>query len=1321
MSLTNNFKHFSELPIETEITKRLMVPVIQRVSEIGASETVYENVLVPAMGLAAGVATHAFDSVAAMMVCDDLTPGTVVSTRGYFKPLGHGAATYDIWDLDAYRALINNPGWLPDGEEITVNGLRYYAGGDHMLRNNLVAILRFNALWAGQLGLPDPVKDEAEYIAKRLHHDHGMQKAVDFAKRVTSAGDRSATSTNGIGTHRNIMLHIEPGNYVLTHTIWIPGSVLLVGGSMWGTGGRYVDFIPLKAEHGGSLINYVRGYTFIWNGNRYWPGTEEIPIGATPAESIYSAPYVGGMSGISINNYETSYGMTDGVIDYYKPNYLKGIKGCMVFGGAIFHSCNGERVWIFAHRPGVDWLDYYTDGWVIRDYKCNTPFENEEYQLDFNGSGDIIDIDGVQFPVTVELSDPNEMWAKGEYLNGPPKGIRLHNWASWDIKPPGEGGSNEQISYVGAGMRIQRVINGVIDIYGYRQVQIEASHFEFGQIILNQGSASVADCYFSKNTKMAYNSIECRPGFYGGIGADLSLKRCEFHRGFDGSHLPVEDGYYDLVINNNFTVVIEDCFQGWDTADSNQKIGITVGLYNKSNDNVVTITPLPGWDRWSAYLSQGCTIVRGKMSVQTRETMWGGFEGVQEVNCTPSNNKRNFDMPANTTYYYFAQFLVDPGDDTVGPDFIPLGRNQRERFVLDAQGNPTTERFEASCFVKPNVLHDDGTNPPYESYFRPVAYFYGEDETPDISTIRLYRGTSPMQYDEYVDLPMMSRAAIDDYGTTVYGRKWKPNPVAKDTNPDLTLRKRNVLPVTGNDLTSYTVKMRAGSPLAMTVDRGMDFYNRQELEYIGTGGWSANAGTAVIRASNTGVNAADEQAMASICIFDRLFTTDVYVNLPVTGAPNWDGSRTLKYKKGARSDIVRSKTTAPEDEDATVYDLIVQTELPGGIVKELYRMLPGETVTAFYDEKDVLQPDGKTYLPVGEWIIVRGTLSTKADSEHHYIDAEAGGYYNLLPDGIHETTINYNYANTTEEIYAGVPFKAKVGSRVKIVRGAFNNGDLNVLVKVSEDVQDSIINIPVGNNTTELVKKASGWVIESQINAVDTKVNLLGTQQYADLTPESGILKYYCILNQPLPALEDNQCIYRLTHSVKGRAVPPGSYVRVYRDVGATYDGELDIIIRQTDDDDNVQAVLANLIVPGQWVDLIYDGSNWSQVGSNNAAGSGSAGGGVATASNTYVIVTTDWTYYDADTLAQGRLFLDHRFAPATTTAETGLTFDVDAAVGSEVYIKTTLPRGVLVLQTSEGEIKRITKAGVTHMIKVAEGGAPSAWFVIGTHAIQAQ
>lgn len=1021
-----------------------------------------------------------FATVKDMLDSEIIQKGSIVSTRGYHREDGHGGAEYDVWDLAEYRAIINNPNWTPDGESRVINGKTHYAGGDHTLKNGMVAILRYKMLWAGQMGLEDPVKDEEEYLLKGLNHDFGLKKAVDYAKKELST-DKSVDGEGGYQVRKNLILHVEIGRYVMTKTCWVGANILICGGDSWGFAGRVVDFIPLKPRYGGNLDGYVRNYMFIFNGNESWPGTEEIPVGSTPAETIYIAPYVGGFSSLSLNNYEVDYAKNpDGSSNWYAPDYLKGIRGAMVFGGGVFECTTGDRIWQMYHRPGVDWLDYYTDGWRVIDYKCNTPLENQEYQLDFNGSGDVINIEQVQFPVNHPPANPgpDDMWPQGEYPNGVVKGIKLHNWASWDIRPPGQGGSQEMISYVGAGMQIERVINGDISIFGYRQVEISACHLEFGQINLHIGSAIIDGCYFSKITGAKYNSINCFSGpFGGGPSSQIAIRNCEFHRGFDGAHYPVEEGYYDLAFAGNYTVDIENCFQGWDVGDNNLAVGITVGMYSGLKDE--TLQPMIGWDRWSPYLSARAHIVNGKLENQERIVTWNGFEGVQEVYNTKSSNALNWDGPKGVDLYYYAQFIADIGDQYCAPDFVPLGRNQRERNVLDASGNDTGVRFEAHVFLKDDeATVDPISGNPFIQRYRPVPAFYREDETPDNGYLRLYRGRSPFQYSEYVDLPLMARADVNDRGSTCFGRKWKANPIPFDTNPDLNVRKRNLLPIVGEPMTRYKMWMRAGAPLTLKLELTNDFYGNPRFDYIGTGNWSQETSRLVLDASNKHMAGSEEGIAECIAIFDRPFTDDVYVGLPVTGAWNWDNSRRLTFKKGQIATIARTADTLAAGETKEQKGLYLQIDNPDGTQTNIYNIGPGEIVQAVYDEKQVLV--GGVMQTRGQWVI--GKLSRAVDEVPQYIYIEPiNDEHNLLVGPVVQPTqclATYDYAGSGEA-YASLSSVAALGSTATIVRTPLHTGTIFVMVNTPDEQLVKRIDITALNSSTFLVKRRSGWQVQS--------------------------------------------------------------------------------------------------------------------------------------------------------------------------------------------------------------------------------------------------
>lgn len=1295
--------------VTTDGVQDVYAAVIEKIGEDDSGNGIFENFLYSILDLSFARGIRTFPTVKDMRNSRAILPGSVIATRGYHKDGGIGKAVYDIYRLTDYRNLISNSDWLPDAEELTVDGVTRLAGGNHQLQNGLVAILRADILWAGQCGLEDPVEDEEDYKKRKVHHDYGLQKAVDFAKLCLSTNKSNTYYKNpegqfipqlGKNVRRNIILHVEQGRYVLTKTCWVPANVYLCGGDTWGIGKRCVDFIPLKPHLGGSINNYIRNYMFIFNGNRYHKPTPAVPMGATPLEQIYIAPYVGGMSGIVLSNYETDYGKKpDGSTDWYKPNYLKGIRGCMVFGGGLFEGTTGDRIWSMYHRPGVDWLDFYTDAWVIQDYKCNTPLENEEYQFDFNGSGDIIKVDGVQFPVNHPPEDKTQPFPNGEYPNGVVKGIKLHNWASWDIRPPGQGGSQEMIGYVGAGMEINRVINGEIFIAGYREVGINHCHMEFGRIRLHQGSATVKNTYFSKITGAAYNSIVCTKGQYGGIGGTLILENCEFHRGFDGAHLPVEDGYYDLVIDNNYTVTIKDCYQGWDTAGSNQEVAITVGIYEDYEET--KIIPLPGWKRWAPYLSRDARIVRGKLIPQTRDVFWNGFEGVQNVACVPSRSPKSWDKPTGVKYYYYAQYIADVGDETSPPGFIPLGRNQRERNTFE-NGAETDTRYEAGVLVKRDEMIDDGKQDPYLTHYRPIIEFYAESDTLDQGYIRLYRGTNPYQYSEYVDLPMLSRAVVDDYGTTCFGRKWVANPVPFDTNVDLQARKRNLLPIHGNELSQYRLFMRAGFPLTDSIAVAKDFYGREIKKYYGTGYHKSSQGRVTIEAENKSIMVIEEGVLDNTTVFNRPFTKAAYANLPVTGTKNWDKSKTLTVENGTIARIVRTRDTIPAGQTKETLPLILQVEQPDGTAKEIYNIDGGEIVTAVYEEKEIESTVNgkKVYTLKGSWVIVNGAKAEDYVNPFYYIEPKAGEFVRLLPAKRSETLAIFDFVNSGEVLTA-IPKDAAVGSRITIVRTEKQNGSLNILLKDAQDQNDGVIEITQTDATINLLRKVSGWVINQVITNVDGSAANINGKQYADLTPAKGIKRAFWYYDAPMAQVTDNVCILRLEHVKDGTKVPIGTTVRFARKSEATYNGDLTIIMRQTNQG-ATEKELCRFVGSNIFVDFVYDGTNWVMTGNNFPSSQ----------RKRYVVLNQQNKFFPADEISNTVTYIQLTVALAEGN-DSYITFDEACAVGTEVVLSCKTAGASVIIQTPSGPIVTIANTSFAHVIKMAPGEGPDKWMFL--------
>ena len=902
-----------------------------------------------------------FDTVAKMIKSNTIAAGTRVQTNGYHNKFGIGGSTYDIWDLNEYRTVISDPKWLPDACYWTQKeknrfdtGTVYYAGGDHLIEvkvgdkvTQLVAKLNFNnTLWAGQCGLYDPQEMPSDCkLAGNILHNWSMQKATEFAKRQIMPSIKNTNNFNndfngplkdGINQKHGIVLHIEIGNYYFDSTVWVPANVMLCGGSDWAAP-RCVDFIPLKPKYGGNISHYCRGFMFIFNGKNGGV-TEATPLGSLPKETVYISPFVGGMSSINLNNYEEWYAPSvkdPAKPDWYKPDYLKGIKGSMVFGGGTFVKCQGNRMHTFCHRPGEDWAEFYTDGWEIVDYYCNTPLENDGYQIDLNGSGDAIRIDGCQFPV----NHPSGTFAQfplGEYpRNNPVKAIRLHNNANWHITDDYTSSKNSNL-YCGAGMHITRCINGKMEIRGYRNVTIDTLHLEFGQLEFNEASAVVTNAYFSQVVGANYPSVICHRGQWGGNAQTLKFENCEVHRGFDGDHCPNEINQYDFVISDAYTVEFNNVYRGWDVSGSGkQEIGVKVGIWKDTKEEEVIA--LPYWTRWNAYLSRNCLIQHGNVAPVTKTVYCGSYNGINAIYDIPSNDQHGTAWnEKDGTYYYFSQLLLDAGNigenEENDPTFIPLGFNQKEQFNSDGS------RKELSFVVKPPVhIPSKGIKSN-----RPSLSFWGSNDTQYDGIVRLYRGTSPYQYDKYIDIPCMNITTIEDQGKTTYGIPWKDNTVPVDTNVDITKRIRNTMPVSGELDTEYELIMRCGT--GVTVKN----VNKDITDWtLGSGTWRSKFTSGIVNHGNNHGSGITDSFTNVTNIWDTPFKNDVYCNLPCNNSWNWDNSKQIKVKAGSIAYICRDINTS-NNWNLIIQESVLKKDSIGNDVKNIAHVNAGNTVLAVY-------------------------------------------------------------------------------------------------------------------------------------------------------------------------------------------------------------------------------------------------------------------------------------------------------------------------------------------------------------------------------------
>ncbi|ENH4363894.1 hypothetical protein ABV540_003756 [Vibrio fluvialis] len=528
--------------------------------------------------------------------------------------------------------------------------------------------------------------------------------------------------------------------------------------------------------------NNRMGYMFIWNASM----NENKRL--VPIETVYVAPYVGGISSIEVNNYEEDFNPAAP----YEKDYLKGISAAMIFGGGIFHHCVGNRVWTFAHRPEMESHDFYVDGWEVYNYKCNTPIENEAFQFDYNGTGDAVVFQGCQFPV----NHPDDMYPQGEYPNGVVKAIKLQNSAFWQ--------GQWTLSTVGAsiGMQINRCINGLYAFHGVGSFQVNACHLEFGQVLARDSAGSVNDTYFSQITEVGrlypeYPDIITANGEFPSSCRTVKLNNCEFHRGYDGAHMPATT--YNIIASEVHNIEINNCYQGWDLSGSGViEIAPTVGrsVQNPKDPTDIKYYPLEGWDRWSQYLARSSRILRGKIVPQMVYREVGGFGGIEDIFLLNSPTLDYWKAESDTTYYYQMQYMLDVGDRTErgNTKFKSMGLNPFIGYEADLTTPLETER---SIYIPPAGTDWEGK----PRVYRPSINTYSQIRTLSDGMIRLYRGTESKNYTHYVDIPALSLITIEDLGDQVYGRPWKQNPSAPGLIPmeDLRNDKRFQIYMAGGD------------------------------------------------------------------------------------------------------------------------------------------------------------------------------------------------------------------------------------------------------------------------------------------------------------------------------------------------------------------------------------------------------------------------------------------------------------------------------------------------------------------------------------------
>ncbi len=782
------------------------------------------------------------------------------------------------------------------------------------------------------------------------------------------------------------------------------------------------------------------GYMFIWNTvTEVDPNTGEDLRGIAPDEDVYLAQYTGGASGITLSNYETNERTVDPAhpdplpsgdhwLDpNWKPNYLRLINGYMTFGSGMFVSLRTERISTTIHRPSYfSYGDYYTDRHFIQDLECGIQRENDRWAIDINGAGDAVTLNNLSFPV----NHPSQwvygtFYPMGEYMNGPAKAVKFQttafSWPNW----------KEFVGTSTSGAEISRLVNGSVKLIGTRNMTISDSHFEFGNIILDDSSANIKNCYFSQFRGADYPDIDMRSGLYQNFGKTVTIENCEFHRGYDADHWPKTK--WNIITSPCYNVNIKTAQQGWALGgNENQEIAPTFGYRPElPKDNIYPdthveegITELPGWSRWAPYL-RDCRILRGHIVPQTLRRTMEGFGGVGDIFILPVSQRADglywWDHHKGEkypwgTYFYNAQWIIDKGDEVqevLDPNFIPLGKNPQD---------PVGQEKEITIAPGGSTEEPDA---------RPVISMYPDGSAIPEGWLRFYRGTESKKYSHYVDIPTSSMVTFDDNGSQMYMRDWKEMP-SMDINPTTGT---NMLPLYEPELgKEYELDVRGGAYI--------DWSKPDAKPDVGTGGWSlVQSVTNRVYKDANHESPVESYVMDSVGIWvDKPFEPapgedegHVYCNLPLDGEfIPWNNTN-FKIPEGAKTTLIRDESASGDE-----WYLRVNYTDKGGKQVVIAELLPGMSVTCIYSH-------GAWHAIDWGGFIKRKTYSIGADN--------MGEWVNLSIPGVEEYVVTFDAPIKNPagghpsdfDVWYSVDLQPEIGTRVQFVaskESGFKNPDL---------------------------------------------------------------------------------------------------------------------------------------------------------------------------------------------------------------------------------------------------------------------------------------
>ena len=288
--------------------------------------------------------------------------------------------------------------------------------------------------------------------------------------------------------------------------------------------------------------------------------------------------------------------------------------------------------------------------------------------------------------------------------------------------------------------RISNVINGAINIIGSSEVAISNWHNENAKLTVERSNLSIHNSSVEVYAPRTDVPFEFNTSY--GSTSDsfvVTLDNVRFSFGTDVTRegiIPAE-----VKVSKAYVLEVRNCYRQDATSGSITRTGIRI--------NTDADVAIPTWNNFSGWLSQSGSLVRHIA------------RGIYDVYCS-ANNFYGVGTPSlvtrggtgNTfvdgqTYYYRAQHLLDV------PNMIGFNPTNAEVSIAMPGTGANTKRVVAA------ISHNLGV---------PVK-----------GTVRVYRGTSPGNYDKYCDIPWFAAGYLQDMGNYVCGLPWLAHTGGMDT------------------------------------------------------------------------------------------------------------------------------------------------------------------------------------------------------------------------------------------------------------------------------------------------------------------------------------------------------------------------------------------------------------------------------------------------------------------------------------------------------------------------------------------------------------